>query len=103
MVITAATAEGILQRDLERVAAQVEPLLKVPVTANQFGALVSFAFNCGVAALCSSTLLRLLNLGDYEGAAGQFERWNKGGGKILAGLVARRAAERALFLSEERC
>jgi lysozyme len=62
------------------------------------GALVSFAYNVGVGALGSSTLLRLLNAGDHAGAAAQFGRWNKAGGKALAGLTKRRAAEAALFV-----
>ncbi|EBY2991617.1 lysozyme, partial [Salmonella enterica subsp. enterica serovar Typhimurium] len=49
--------------------------------------------------LSSSTLLRKLNSGDYAGAADEFLRWNKAGGKVLNGLTRRREAERALFLS----
>jgi hypothetical protein len=60
---------------------------------------VSFAFNCGLGAFEESTLLRLLNNGDYEGAAGQFSRWVKGPNGPLAGLVKRRDAEEALFRS----
>ncbi|MCK2118973.1 lysozyme, partial [Pseudomonas juntendi] len=58
----------------------------------------SFTYNLGAANLESSTLRRLLNSGDYAGAADQFPRWNKAGGKVLAGLTRRRAAERDLFL-----
>lgn len=72
-------------------------LVKVPLTDNQLAALTSFAFNVGTGALGSSTLLRLLNQGQYEDAAKQFARWNKAGGKTLSGLVRRRAAEAALF------
>ncbi len=73
-------------------------MVKVPLTANQLGALTSFAYNLGSGALASSTLLKLLNAGDYAGAAAQFARWNKARGKTLAGLTKRRAAEAALFL-----
>jgi len=58
---------------------------------------VSFIFNCGVSAFKSSTLLRLLNQGDYEGARKQFLRWDKAGGKPLLGLARRRAAEASMF------
>jgi hypothetical protein len=60
---------------------------------------VSFAFNVGMGNVRSSTLLRLLNQGNYDGAAAQFGRWIKAGGRVLRGLVRRRAAERALFTS----
>jgi lysozyme len=73
----------------------------VPLTENQYAALVSFEFNVGK--LSESTLLKLLNFGDKEGAANQFVRWNKGHveGKLvpLAGLTRRRTAESALFRS----
>lgn len=65
----------------------------------QFDALVAFAFNCGLGALQASTLRRLYNAGDVEGAAAQFPKWNKGGGRVLPGLTRRRLAEQALFLS----
>ena len=57
-----------------------------------------FTYNLGSANLGSSTLLKLLNVKDYAGAAEQFSRWNKAGGQVLAGLTKRRAAERAMFL-----
>jgi lysozyme len=66
---------------------------------NQFDALVAFAFNVGVGAEGSSTLVKLLNSGDYAGAAAQFPRWNKVNGVPSEGLTRRRAAEQALFLS----
>ena len=73
----------------------------MPLTQGQFDALVSFSFNLGVKRLQSSTLLRVLNQRQYLAAAGQFGAWVKDGGVTLPGLVARRAAERALFEGEQ--
>lgn len=95
--ITKARAEELLREDVKRFEEQVLRLVKVPLTQGQHDALVSFVYNLGAGNLSDSTLLRLLNAGDYAGAAAQFDRWNKAGGKVLAGLVRRRAAERALF------
>ena len=97
MKLTEAEASAILQRDLERYEADVARLVRVPLNENQHGALVSFTYNLGAGNLGSSTLLRKLNAGDYAGAAAEFPRWNKAGGKVLAGLTRRREAERALF------
>jgi lysozyme len=66
---------------------------------NQFDSLVSFAFNCGLGSLQASSLRSRYNAGDIEGAAAEFPKWNKGGGRILPGLTRRRLAEQALFLS----
>ena len=95
--ITKERAEDLLRADVKRFEDQVLRLVKVPLTQGQFDALVSFTYNLGAANLGNSTLLRLLNAGDYKGAAAQFDRWTKAGGKELPGLVKRRAAERALF------
>lgn len=95
--ITKERAEELLRDDVKRFEDQVLRLVKVPLTQGQFDALVSFTYNLGAANLGNSTLLRLLNAGDYKGAAAQFDRWTKAGGKELPGLVKRRAAERALF------
>jgi lysozyme len=67
-------------------------------TANQIGAMTSLAYNIGLQAFRDSTLLRLHNAGDYVGAAAQFARWNKGSGKVMPGLVRRRAAEAEVYL-----
>ena len=77
----------------------VDSLVTVPLTDKQRGALCSFVFNVGCGAFKKSTLLKLLNVGDYTGAAAQLPRWNKAAGNILPGLVRRRGEERALFLS----
>ena len=68
------------------------------LSQGQFDALVAFSFNCGLGALQASTLRRLYNAGDVEGAADEFPKWNKGGGRVLAGLTRRRLEERNLFL-----
>lgn len=70
-------------------------------TENQICALISFAYNLGSSALRASTLLKKLNSGDLSGAADEFLKWNHAGGKVVAGLTARRAAERELFLKPE--
>ncbi|AIS17521.1 hypothetical protein LT40_08970 [Pseudomonas rhizosphaerae] len=98
MVITEAQAEQMLAEDLVRFERIVERAVRVPVTQGQFDALVSFTYNVGEGNFTKSTLLRKLNAGDTAGAAEQFSRWVHAGGKVLSGLVKRRAAERALFL-----
>lgn len=92
-------AEELLRGDLAKFEAGVSKAVKVIINDNQFSALVVFSYNVGLGNLQSSTLLRKLNLGDSAGAAEEFLRWNKAGGKVLAGLTTRRASERALFLS----
>ncbi len=101
MVITEAQAEALLKRDLARFERAVSDLVNVPLTSDQFSALVTFVYNVGEGALAGSTLLRLLNQRDYQGAADQFLRWDKAGGQSLAGLTRRRRAERALFLGQD--
>ena len=101
--ITHERAEELLREDVARFEAAVSRLVKVPLTQGQHDALVSFAFNLGAKALEKSTLLRLLNAGDYSGTAAQFDRWVYASGKKLSGLVKRRAAERALFEGETPC
>jgi lysozyme len=97
-VIDATKAQELLERDLVHFSRGVSVYLENEVTDNQFGALVSLAFNIGLGAFGKSTLLSLVNKGDREGAADQFLRWTKAGGRVLPGLVKRRALERELFL-----
>jgi GH24 family phage-related lysozyme (muramidase) len=79
-------------------AGEVAALLgDAPTGRNQFDAMVSLAYNIGPRALATSTLLRMHLAGDHAGAAEQFGRWNRAGGRVLAGLVRRRAAEAALY------
>jgi lysozyme len=89
----------ILRRDLEQYEAAVDRHVTVPLNANQRGALTSFTYNLGEGNLKKSTLLKKLNAGDYDGASKEFYKWNKAGGKILAGLTRRREAERQLFVA----
>ncbi|WP_282346480.1 lysozyme [Pseudomonas sp. PS01301] len=98
MVITETQAEQMLAEDLVRFERIVERLVQVPVNQGQFDALVSFTYNVGEGNFTKSTLLRKLNAGDTAGAAEQFSRWVHASGKVLPGLVKRRAAERAMFL-----
>jgi lysozyme len=97
-VWTQEDADDRLADDLRKFAIAVDHMVRVRLTEGQRSALISLAFNVGSVALKESTLLRLLNAGDYRGAGEQFLRWNKGGGRVLGGLVARRAAESELFL-----
>ena len=99
MTIKQETAELLLKTGLVSYENDVSRLVKVDLTQGQFDALVSFTYNLGARSLSTSTLLRKLNAGDYAGAADEFLRWNKAGGKVLNGLTRRREAERALFLS----
>lgn len=99
MTIKQETAERLLKTGLVSYESDVSRLVKVGLTQGQFDALVSFTYNLGARSLSTSTLLRKLNAGDYAGAADEFLRWNKAGGKVLNGLTRRREAERALFLS----
>lgn len=89
----------LLMLDIAKFERAVGRLITAPLNQNQFDALTSFAFNLGGGALQQSTLRRRVNREDYEGAAEEFPRWVFAGGRKLKGLVKRRYAERALFLS----
>ena len=96
--ISESEAERLLKITVESFADQINQLIKVPVTSNQFSALVSLAYNIGVGAFARSTLLRFLNQKLYNQCADQFMVWSKAGGRTLEGLRRRRSRERALFL-----
>jgi GH24 family phage-related lysozyme (muramidase) len=98
--ITKAQAESLLKKDVKRFVDGVNDGIKIDVNQNQFDALVSFAYNVGLGAFKSSTLLEKLNKKDYEGASREFARWNKSGGKVIQGLINRRAEEKELFLAK---
>jgi lysozyme len=93
--------DNLFQGDLSNAASSIEQLVSTDITDNQFGALVSFVFNLGDAALSSSTLLKKLNAGDIKGAADQFLVWCHAGGVELPGLLRRRRAEMNLFLTPD--
>ena len=99
LVITQEYAEKLLLEDVQKAVANVNAHLKIEVTQEEFDALVDFAFNCGCRNLDNSTLLKKVNEGDHEGAADEFLKWDKAGGHVMAGLLKRRQAEAALFLS----
>lgn len=99
MTIDQDTADRLLKTGLVGYENDVLKVAKVKLTQGQFDALVSFAYNVGSRALSTSTLLKKLNDGDIKGAADEFPRWNKSGGKVMSGLTRRREAERTLFLS----
>ena len=101
MTITAEQSDEILSRDLGKTETTVSKAVNVPLSQNQFDALVSLCFNIGGGAFSGSTLVRKLNHGDYEGAAEAFLSWNHAGGKVLPGLTTRRQAERKQFLTSD--
>ena len=95
MKIDLAEAFNIFRQDLRKYEADVQNAIVVPLTQNQFDAVVSWHFNTG--SVRTATLTKKLNVGDYSGAAKEFARWNKDNGKVLKGLVDRRAHETAVF------
>ena len=101
MKITLQEAELYAQRDLEIAETYVNALVNVPLTQEEFDALVDFVFNLGPESFKKSTMLELLNRGEYQLAAAQFDLWDHCGGKILAGLLQRRKAEAELFTEKE--
>ena len=92
-------AKEYMRHDLIEFEHTVNSSVKVPLNQNQFDALVSLSYNIGSSAFKSSTLVKKLNTGDYQGAADQFNVWVNGGGKRMQGLVNRRDKEKLLFLS----
>lgn len=100
--ITRAEAEIRLRRELVEYERGVERATKGHATQPQFDALVSFAFNVGVAGMARSTVIKRHNEGDHQAAARAFGLWNRAGGRELPGLTRRRAAEGALYLTPTR-
>lgn len=101
MTCTQEQAEAWLMEDAQEAADAVNRLVQVQLTQSEFDALVDFTFNLGAGALEGSTLLRLLNAGDFAGAAEQFERWDHAGGQVVAGLLRRRQAEETEFTTPQ--
>jgi lysozyme len=92
-------AEALLMADIAWAEAFVNHIVKVALTQGEFDALVDFTFNLGSGNLQSSTLLKLVNEGQFETAAKEFEKWDLAGGKVVAGLLRRRKAEEQEFQS----
>lgn len=93
-------ANSYMLHDLKRFEAAVSKAVQVPLNQHQFDALVSLAYNIGAGAFQNSTLVKILNTGDYQAASHQFDVWIKAGGKTVQGLVNRRAIEKACFLGK---
>lgn len=95
---TQSRADDQLEADLAKAAAQVNDMIgNAPTTQGQFDAMCDFAYNAGPHNLSTSTLLKKHLAGDHAGAQAQFARWIYAGGKILPGLIKRRASEAALY------
>ena len=97
--ITKEQALTILAKDVKKCEDAIAKYVSVPLTQNQYNALASFTFNCGVGALQKSTVRVKLNQGDYQGAADALLMWVKAGGKTNQGLLNRRRDERKMFLT----
>ena len=97
MTITQGQAEQMLLTELEEYEGYIENMVTVPLTQNQFDALVVWVYNFGQTNFKNSTLLKELNSGNYTAAGNEILRWNKAGGEVLTGLVRRREAEAQLF------
>ena len=97
MQITEQDAEDMLKEELIEYESYINDLVTVGLNQNQFDAMVSGVYNLGAGNLKASTLLKVLNAGDYAGVPEQMLRWNKAGGKVLEGLTRRRQAEADLF------
>jgi lysozyme len=99
--ITRKVSREYLRNDLAKFENCVNSLVDVPITQNQFDAMVSLAFNIGQAGFKRSSVLRHLNNRKYSKAADAFLAWNKAGGRVLQGLTRRRETERSVFLSPD--
>ncbi len=97
LIITQAQADALLEQDVQSAVNAVNIAVTATLTQHQADALIDFAFNVGVANFRSSTLLKLVNAGDMADADLEFARWIRAAGKVLPGLVKRRAAEAAWF------
>lgn len=96
--ITQEKAEQLFELIANEFSDKVSKLVTSMVTLNQFGALVSFAYNCGVVNLKNSTLLKKVNANPNDlSIRSEFLKWNKANGKVLAGLTRRREAEANLY------
>jgi len=98
-VVTHDYCQELLKQDTKGAERDVGQLVHIPVTQEQFDALVDFDFNVGHGNLAKSTLLKKVNAGDCPGAGAEFPKWNKAGGKVFDGLTRRRAWEAGLWMS----
>ena len=94
-------ADHMLQVELEEYEGYVDKYVTAPLGQNQFDALVSWTYNLGGGNLSASTMLKVLNAGEYDEVPNQMLRWNKAGGKVLEGLTRRRQAEADMFCGKE--
>jgi len=95
--ITKEHGQKLLEKELCHIEQSIKRLVNYPLNQSQFDALCSFIFNVGSGNFQRSTMRMKLNRGNYENAANEFPKWRRAGGKILKGLVRRRAVEQALF------
>ena len=94
-------AENLLANEMLEYENYINDNVEVELEQNQFDALVCWVYNLGVGSLRSSTMLTVLNDGDYKGVPAQIKRWNRAGGKVLDGLIRRRNAEAAMFNGDD--
>ena len=95
------TQTSMLEVEMEEYEGYVNNSVTAPINQDQFDALVSWVYNLGGGNLKASTMLKVLNAGQYEEVPAQMMRWNKAGGKVLEGLTRRRQAEANLFMGKE--
>ena len=93
--ITPPVALGRALRDIHKFEGALKRCVSVPLYQYEYDAWVSFAYNVGSKAFCNSTAVQKLNSGDYAGACAEMSRWTRVQGRVVPGLVNRRAAERA--------
>lgn len=98
MQMSEAAANVLLRADVDKFAREVRAVLKRDLNDAQFSALVSFAYNVGLGAFRSSSVLKAINRGDDDAVPRRLLLWVKAGGRVLPGLVRRRAAEAELFV-----
>jgi len=100
LTVSRAEAEAILARDVESFARGVAGAIRTEINDRQFSALVSFAYNVGLANFHRSSVLKAVNAGDFAAVPRRLQLWTRAGDKVLPGLVTRRAAEAAMFIGE---
>lgn len=96
---TEAECRDMLKKELTRTAEAIQPFIKVPVSPQELAAYADFSYNAGVGAFQKSTLLLRLNMGDHVGACQALSKWIYSKGKVLPGLIVRRANEKTICLN----